>query len=182
MSRIAYEFRLYFEVTVAQPMVSRIKGPEKEGVSLALFSASLGCSVWLWAKAFRFTLVKIWNYERKWNVTKKICQQGKWINIENILLVVSSASNRRCRWWHSPCSDGLEDLGFESQQDLEIFSSSKSLDRGPPSLQPSGYRDSFQGLKRPEREVNNSPPSTAEDKWSFNFAPILRLHGVESGR
>ena len=59
MSRIAYEFRLYFEVTVAQPMVSRIKGPEKEGVSLALFSASLGYSVWLWAKAFRFTLVKI---------------------------------------------------------------------------------------------------------------------------
>jgi len=45
MARIAYEFRLYFEVTVAQLMISRIKGPEKEDVSLALFSASFGCSV-----------------------------------------------------------------------------------------------------------------------------------------
>jgi len=27
MARIAYEFRLYFEATVAQRMVSRIKGP-----------------------------------------------------------------------------------------------------------------------------------------------------------
>ena len=45
MARIAYKFRWYFGVTVAQLLVFRIKGPEKEDVSLALFSASLGCSV-----------------------------------------------------------------------------------------------------------------------------------------
>lgn len=65
----------------------------------------------------------------------------------------------------------LDDLGFESQQDQEIFFS-KSLDRGPPSLQPNGYRGSFQGLKRPEHEVKNPHPSIAEDKWSFNLLPF----------
>jgi len=36
------------------------------------------------------------------------------------------------------------------------------------------------GVKRPEREANTSPPSSAKikDAWSYTFTPPIRLHGV----
>jgi len=53
------------------------------------------------------------------------------------------------------------------------FSSAKSPDRlwVPPSFLFNRYRGCFPGLKRPGREVNHSPPSSAEDKneWGCTF-------------
>jgi len=36
------------------------------------------------------------------------------------------------------------------------------------------------GIKRPGREADHSPPSSAEDKnaWSYTSSPSIRLHGV----
>jgi hypothetical protein len=68
---ISYDFRLYFEVTEAQFMVSWIKDPEKEDVSLALSSASRGCSVGLWINLYKIHVneyMQLWtnmkNYEK----------------------------------------------------------------------------------------------------------------------
>jgi hypothetical protein len=38
----------------------------------------------------------------------------------------------------------------------------------------------FLGVKRPEREADHSPPSSAEVKnaWSYTSTPPIRLHGV----
>jgi hypothetical protein len=48
---------------------------------------------------------------------------------------------------------------------------------GPPSLPINGHRGSFPEVKWPEREVNHSPPSSAEVKneWSFTSIPPLRF-------
>jgi hypothetical protein len=39
---------------------------------------------------------------------------------------------------------------------------------------------SFPGVKRPGREADHSPPSSAEVKntWSYTSTPPIRLHGV----
>jgi hypothetical protein len=49
----------------------------------------------------------------------------------------------------------------------------------PPSY-PVGTRDSFPGVKRPGREADHSPPSSAEVKnaWRYASTPPIRLHGV----
>ena len=51
----------------------------------------------------------------------------------------------------------------------------------PPSLQLNGDRVSFPGVKLPGREVDHSPPRSAEFKneWSNTSAPFIRLHGVD---
>ena len=46
----------------------------------------------------------------------------------------------------------------------EIFRTSPDRPWGPPSLLYHGYRVSFRGAKRPERDVDHSPPSSAEVK------------------
>jgi len=53
---------------------------------------------------------------------------------------------------------------------------------GPLSLLFKGW-SSFTGIKRPTREGDHSPPSTAEVKneWSYTSAPPLRLHGADRG-
>ena len=46
----------------------------------------------------------------------------------------------------------------------------------------SGFRGSFIGAKRPGREGNRLPPSSAEVKkneWSYASATLICLHGVE---
>jgi len=57
-----------------------------------------------------------------------------------------------------------------------IFFSPKRTDRlwGPPSLMLSGYLCSFPRLKRPGREVNQSPQSNVEVKneWSLPSSPV----------
>jgi hypothetical protein len=41
----------------------------------------------------------------------------------------------------------------------------------------------FLGVKRPEREADHSPPSSAEvkDAWSYTTTPPICLHGVVLG-
>jgi hypothetical protein len=43
-----------------------------------------------------------------------------------------------------------------------------------------GTRGSLPGEKRPEREADHSPPSSAEVKnaWSYTSTPPIHLHGV----
>ena len=52
---------------------------------------------------------------------------------------------------------------------------------GPPTLQFSGYRGSFLRVKRPGREVDYTPQSSAEvkNKRSYISSHLLCLHGVE---
>jgi len=49
---------------------------------------------------------------------------------------------------------------------------------GSPSLLFNGYLGSFPGIKRPERETNHSPSSSAEVKngWIYTSAPPICLH------
>jgi len=49
------------------------------------------------------------------------------------------------------------------------------------SLLCTGYRDYFPGLRRPEHQVDHSPPPETEVKseWSYTSTPPIRLHGVK---
>jgi hypothetical protein len=40
---------------------------------------------------------------------------------------------------------------------------------------------SFPPIKRPELEINNSPPSGAQDKnkWSYTSTPLIYLHSAD---
>jgi hypothetical protein len=53
---------------------------------------------------------------------------------------------------------------------------------GLPSLLFNGYGDYFPGVKRPERDVDHSPPSNADvmDDWSYTSTPPICLYGVHS--
>jgi hypothetical protein len=74
-------------------------------------------------------------------------------------------------------------LGFDSRQGLGIFlfttASRTALGPTQPPIQwvPGGLS---LGVKRPGREADHSPPSSAEVKnaWSYTFTPPIRLHGV----
>jgi hypothetical protein len=50
-----------------------------------------------------------------------------------------------------------------------------------PASYPMGAGDSFPGVKRPGREPDHSPPSSAEVRnvWSYTSTPQVRIHGVE---
>lgn len=43
----------------------------------------------------------------------------------------------------------------------------------------SGYRWSFPGAERPEREVYHSSPSNAVNKWSYSYTPAICLRRVD---
>jgi hypothetical protein len=71
-----------------------------------------------------------------------------------------------------------------SQQGQESFSSPERPDRhcGQTSLVFRTYRGSFPGVKRPGREVNHSPQSSAEVKnnWGYNYKLLpIHVHGVD---
>jgi hypothetical protein len=61
----------------------------------------------------------------------------------------------------------------------DIFFSSTSTE----VLGFNGYRGSFQRIKRPWREADHSPQSTAEVKnqWNYMSAPAVCLHGLHRG-
>jgi hypothetical protein len=69
----------------------------------------------------------------------------------------------------------LDDRGFESRQGLH-FSLHHRIQTGSeahPASYPMGTRGSFSGEKRPGREADHSPPSSAEAKnaWSYTSTP-----------
>jgi hypothetical protein len=74
-------------------------------------------------------------------------------------------------------------LGFDSRQGLGIFLfttvSRTALGPTQPSIQWVPAALSL-GVKRPGREADHSPPSSAEVKnaWHYNSTPPIRLHGV----
>jgi hypothetical protein len=74
---------------------------------------------------------------------------------------------------------GLNDRG--SRVRFPVGTGNSSLHWGPPSLLSNGYQQLFPwGLKRPGREGDHSPPSSAEVKeWvELYFHSPIRLHGV----
>ena len=62
-----------------------------------------------------------------------------------------------------------------------IFCSPKSPDQlwSPPSHQFNGYQGFFSGVRRQEREINHSPPCSAEQKheWSCTFVVLVCFVG-----
>ena len=78
----------------------------------------------------------------------------------------------------------LNDAGFEFRRPGggRFFSSPKRPDRlwGPPSLIFSGYRGISSGVKRPECDVDHSPPSSAEVKneWRCNCSVLICFDGI----
>jgi hypothetical protein len=74
-------------------------------------------------------------------------------------------------------------LVFDSRQGLGIFlfttASRPTLGSTQPSIQSVPGAVSL-AVKRPGREADHSPPSSAEVKnaWSYTSTPPIRLHGV----
>jgi len=81
---------------------------------------------------------------------------------------------------------GLDDPGFEGQQEEEISPCSKSPAwlGVPPILLLNGEGGSFLEEKRSEHKVNNSPPSCAEAKneLSYTFTSLYTFIALETGR
>jgi hypothetical protein len=81
---------------------------------------------------------------------------------------------------------GLEDRGSRVRFPAGVgnFSLHHRCVQNGSGAQPASYlmgtRGSFPGVKRPEREADHSPPSSAEVKnaWSYTTASPIRLHGV----
>jgi hypothetical protein len=59
---------------------------------------------------------------------------------------------------------------------------SKNFQTGPGALSLlfKEYREAFQGVKRPQHDVDPSSLSKAEvkNKWSYTSTPLMCLHGV----
>jgi hypothetical protein len=78
---------------------------------------------------------------------------------------------------------GLDDGGFESRQGLKIFlfttASRPALETTQPPIQWVPGALSL-GVEQPEREADQSSPSSSEVKnaWSYTSTPPLYLHGV----
>jgi hypothetical protein len=74
-------------------------------------------------------------------------------------------------------------LGFDSRRGAWNFSLHHCVQNGSgahPASYPMDTGGSFPGVKRPGREADHSPPSSAEVKneWSYTSTPPIRLHGV----
>jgi hypothetical protein len=89
----------------------------------------------------------------------------------------------RVPWRNRNLVLGLNDWWFESRQELGIFlfTTASRLALGPnqPPIQWVPGAISL-GVRRPRRESDHSPPSSAEVKnaWKYTSALPIRLHGV----
>jgi hypothetical protein len=103
--------------------------------------------VWLWTRywTFRFQIGRVISLAKRPSVSQRLFHEVRWgyynlhkpFKTSNILLT-GLAYTFSC--W---C---------------------KCVQNGPPNLPSNGYQGSFPGLKRPGREADHSPPSTAEVK------------------
>jgi hypothetical protein len=78
---------------------------------------------------------------------------------------------------------GLDNRGFESRQGVEIFlfTTASGPDLEPTHLPIQWVPGALSlGVKRPGREADQSPTSSAEVKnaWSYTSTPPIHLHGV----
>jgi hypothetical protein len=157
----------------------------------------------------RFVSVYVSYSERLWNLRSSVHkQEGK--RLVNKSTVCSSAPLgqekfqqnlwriHRILWiWNLFCcylltvcltterSYGLDDRGVGVRVPVwsRIFSSPRRPYRlwGPPNLLSNGYRWLFSsGVKRPGREADLSPPTSAKVKkiWILDIHSPIRLHGV----
>jgi hypothetical protein len=92
-----------------------------------------------------------------------------------------STKDQSIKRWATGWTIGV--LGFDSRRGLGIFlftnASRTALGHTQPPIQWIPGALSL-GVKRLEREVDHSPPSSAEVKnaWSYTFIPSVRLHGM----
>jgi hypothetical protein len=75
----------------------------------------------------------------------------------------------------------LDGPGFDPRRDLCCSPTRPDRLWDPPILLYNGYRGSFQGLKRPGREVNHPPPSSAavKNEWRCTSAPPIFFNVVD---
>jgi hypothetical protein len=78
---------------------------------------------------------------------------------------------------------GLDDRGFESREGLGIFLFTTAFRPAPGPTQPPiqwALGALSLAVKRPEREADHSPPSSAEvnNAWSYTSTIPIRLHGM----
>jgi hypothetical protein len=68
---------------------------------------------------------------------------------------------------------------LRQRQDSFILFKTFTQDLGPPSLLLKGQRYSLSGVKRPGREAEQSPPSSAEvtNEWIYAPTPPVCMHG-----
>ena len=88
------------------------------------------------------------------------------------VLVVSSFQQQQQQQQHCTPDWRVDSTGFEFQQEQEILSPSKPPDQlwSPHSLLFGGYEDYFPEVKRPGREDNHSPLSSAGVKNKRSYA------------
>jgi hypothetical protein len=81
------------------------------------------------------------------------------------------------------CGTNVRQYSLPWSRGKRSFSCTKHAGQlyGLPSLLFNGWRVVSRGVKRPEREVDRSPPSSAEFKngWSYASAPLLCLRRRE---
>jgi hypothetical protein len=68
----------------------------------------------------------------------------------------------------------------EYKPDISMKNWKKTDSGANPASYPMGTGGSFTGVKRPGRDADQSPPSSAEVKnmWSYTSIPPIYLHGV----
>jgi hypothetical protein len=140
--------------------------------------------------------VGLWQCSLLWN-TSLVCL-GIWFvaspgllgcdavqcrgRIPTLRRTLHSTLGARLSQWYST-GYGLDDRGFESQEELRIFlfTTASRLALGltqPPIQWAPGVLPL--GVKRPGREADYSPPSSADVKnaWNYTSTPPINLRGV----
>jgi hypothetical protein len=87
------------------------------------------------------------------------------------------------QWYSAGLRAGLLGEGSSPGRGWEFFSSPPPPDLlwGPPILLSNGHQGGLSlGVKRPGREADHSPPTSAkvQNAWSYTSTPSIRLHGV----
>jgi hypothetical protein len=123
---------------------------------------------------------RIWNYVVPWvsNLMNEVMFVNDIPNMAAILFQSYAEIRSRDSVVGIATSYGLYDRGVGVRVPVgpRIFCSPNRTDRfwGPPNLLFNGYRGLFSpGVKRPGREAEHSPPTSAEVKimWSYKSTP-----------
>jgi hypothetical protein len=124
-------------------------------------------------------VVRMWYYE--------ICALDPVIQYNGIMCIARPILRTEIAQWYSAGLRAGWSGGSIPGRGWEFFSSPLCPDRfwGPPSLLSNGYQGALSlGVKRPGREADHSPPSSAEAKnaWTYTSTPPVRLWPVRARR